>query len=402
MLKKVKLPYGFQDFLPDECLGKDILEQSLAKLYRSYGYLKVETPTMEYYDTFHDVYRPDKLKKVFKLTDSDGSLLALRPDITLQICRMASGRESKYPNRFFYSENSFEYQENRDTARTREFPQTGIELLGDTGIDGEVEIISLAIESFLKAGLERFTVEIGNNDFFKGLVKESALSDEDTAELTELINKKDELGLEIFLQQKKVSEKLCSCLLMLPSLFGGEEVLEKAKSLENSLSASDALDHTYRLYTLLKKRGYAPFISLDLGLLHGLNYYSGLVIRGYSADYGLCLLDGGRYDGICPSFGYKSGAVGFAIGTKRLLSALDELGKLQKAPPCDVAYISDGTNETEEHSYFGSMREAGASVVKLFMRSRSELVDYCLELGVKRAYVLENGKIEEIAVGGRS
>lgn len=399
MLKKVKLPYGFQDFMPDECYNKDLLERRLAEKYRSYGYYKVETPTMEYYDTFHDVYRPDKLKKVFKLTDNDGSLLALRPDITLQISRMASGLDQKYPKRLFYSESSFEYQDSRDTARTREFAQTGVELLGNTGIDGEIEIITLAIESFICAGLERFTIEIGNNSFFKGLIKESGLNDEETSVLTELINKKDSLGLEIFLQRKEVPKSVSECILSLPSLFGTKEVLKHAEKLIDNEMSLSALNHTYKLFESLEKIGYDRYVSLDLGLLHGLNYYSGLVIKGYSADFGLCLLDGGRYDGICPSFGYDSGAVGFAIGTKRLLSALDELGKLKTAPSCDVAYISDGSDNILEKDYVDSLRNANLSVVKLFTTSKDRLKQYCRDSGVKRAFAVFKGKIDKVIVG---
>ncbi len=394
MIKKLKLPYGFQDFLPDECYNKNLLELKLSDLYKNYGYLKIETPTVEYYDTFHDVYRPEKLKKMFKLTDSDGSLLALRPDITLQICRMSSGLDSNYAQRLFYCENSFEYSDSHDTARSREFAQIGVELLGNSGSDGEAEIVSLAIESFLCAGLERFTVEIGDNRFFKSLIADSGLNKAETDELTELINKKDALGTEMFLQRKEIPDELSYILLRLPSLFGKENVFSQAKSMTSNNCAKSAVDHIEKLYNTLKKKGYEKYISVDLGMLNGLDYYSGLVIKGYSESLGLCLLDGGRYDGICPSFGFESGAVGFAIGTKRLLFAMDKLGKLKKTPPFDIVYISDNSNEALEKNYCDTLRSNGKIVVRQFMKDESELIEYCAQYDVKNFFAIKNGKIE--------
>ena len=96
MGRRLRIPYGFQDLLPKECYAKKRLEAVLTEIYGSYGYNEVETPTIEYYDAFHDVYAPDKLKKMFKMTDSEGSWFALRPAVTLQICRMASKLDLTY------------------------------------------------------------------------------------------------------------------------------------------------------------------------------------------------------------------------------------------------------------------------------------------------------------------
>lgn len=396
MKRKLKIPYGFQDFLPDECYNKDILEKKLSAAYCSYGYNKVETPTIEYYDTFHDVSEPEKLKKMFKLTDNDGSLLALRPDTTLQICRMASKLNLNNPQRMYYIENSFEYQDNKDNARTREFSQIGIELLGDSGLDGDVEIIQLAIESFLKAGLEDFIIEIGNNNFFKGLSSESGLNDKDVTTLTALINRKDMLGMEMFLQKKKTPPQFMQKLLILPSLFGGKEVLKKAKSLTDNPLAENALIQIEYIFNALKSIGYDKYISIDMGMLNGLNYYSGLVMKGYSRKLGLCLLDGGRYDTICSSFGYSTCAVGFAIGTKRLLLALDESGKLKQIPPCDYAYSVQNTDLTIEFNFTERLRKQDNKLVKVFAKTRNALIEYCRENKINKAFFLSNNAIEEI------
>ncbi|MCI9518806.1 MAG: ATP phosphoribosyltransferase regulatory subunit [Clostridia bacterium] len=395
MGRRLRIPYGFQDLLPKECYAKKRLEAVLTEIYGSYGYNEVETPTIEYYDAFHDVYAPDKLKKMFKMTDSDGSLLALRPDITLQVCRMASKLDLNYPQRLFYAENCFEYFDNGDTARSREFAQVGVELIGDSGIDGEIEIITLAVQSFLACGLVDFKIDIGNNNFFKGLISEIGLNKKDIAQLTEFINKKDFFAIEVFLQSKKIASEFCDKLLLLPSLFGGREVFAKAESICNNKLSLSAFENIKTLYDALKEIGYEQYVSIDFGMLHGLDYYSGLVLKGYSKNFGLCLLDGGRYDGLCPSFGFDGKAVGFAIGVKRLLSALNETGRQDSVPTIDYAYFSDNADRKTEMSFTEILRKKGFRVLKIFCKDKSALFEYCKQNKIRNACIIYNKDIIE-------
>ena len=141
-MKKFQLPYGVQDYLPQECYNKELVEKKLSEVFYKSGYERVETSALEYFDLFDGILPPSAINKMFKMTDSDGSLLVLRPDTTLQICRMAAGNlDTGEINRLYYCENSFEFLTDNSTARTREFAQVGVELLGNTGIDGDIEII---------------------------------------------------------------------------------------------------------------------------------------------------------------------------------------------------------------------------------------------------------------------
>lgn len=389
MAKKLKIPYGFRDCLPDECYFKDGLERELSELFRTYGYLKTETPTVEYYDTFHDVCRPEMLKKMFKLTDNDGSLLALRPDVTLQVCRMAAATDIPNPKRLYYVENSFEYLDSPDTARTREYSQIGVELLGDTGIDGEEEILCLAVESFLRAGLTDFVIEIGNNDLFRTLAAEANLSTRDESELIKLINKKDGGGAEAFLKKCGADTAVVAKTVSLIRLFGGKEVFAAARK---TIGENAAIDSVETLFGRLVEKGYGKYVSVDFGTLNGYDYYSGLVIKGFTAGHGFALLDGGRYDGVCPSFGYESGAVGFALGTKRLMTALEAIGKVSRVPSLDWVYSSDGRSDKEEWKFACELRNQGKTVAELFGFDKAALENYCRENSVKNAAYFDNGK----------
>lgn len=391
---KKTLPYGVQDYFPDECYNKSVVEEKLCAVFSSYGYNKVETPTFEYYDMYAGV--PVSSDRMFKLTDNDGSLLVLRPDITLQVCRIAGKLEGGI-QKLYYTENSYEYLPNIYSARTREFSQAGVELLGDTGLRGDAEIIKMAIESLLRVGLEDFLIEIGDVRYFKSLMDECGMAEADTAVLQSLINRKDSLGMEMFLQQCPVEKRFKDKFRLLPSLFGDVSVLDTA-ALDCGEKSAAVLQDLKTIFSMLDKCGYGKYVSVDLGLLHGLDYYSGLVIRGLTGNLGLSVLDGGRYDDIGRSFKAGMNAVGFAIGVKRLLVALDSAHKLCKRPPCLYAYAVAGGDEAGVDSVLRSLRADGARVTDSFCGDRETLVAFCVENAIGNALLFTAEGMETIRV----
>lgn len=398
-MKRFQLPFGVQDYLPNECYNKTRIEAGLAKLFSLNGYDRVETPTLEYYDLFRDAVDPDSINKMFKMTDIDGSLLVLRPDTTVQICRMAATRlDLSHVNRLFYIENSFEYLPNTSTSRTREFSQAGVELLGKTGIEGDLEIVRLAIEGMLAAGLDDFLIEIGQVQFFKGLMKEYGLSREDAKALGGLINNKDMLGVELFLQKKNLQQDFISKFLMLPTLFGDISVLDKAEKLCQNPLCLEACDNLRKLVGKLTELKLDRYISIDLGMVQGVNYYSGVVIRGVSKNLGVSLLDGGRYDTLSESFHQQCDAVGFAIGIKRLLIALENRDKLVAAPPAHCAYIADGADAVFENEWASELRKSGKRVVKCFFETAAELKNYCKKTRIPRACAIKKSTVTDITL----
>ena len=399
-MKKFQLPYGVQDYLPEECYNKELVEKKLSEVFYKNGYERVETSSLEYFDLFDGILPHGTINKMFKMTDSDGSLLVLRPDTTLQICRMAAGGlNTGEVNRLYYCENSFEVLPDNSTARTREFAQAGVELLGRTGIEGDIEIILTAIEALKAAGLKDFLIDIGNLDYFNGLAEECGLCSSDAKDIAGYINNKDILGLEMFLLSKGTEEKFRNMLLTLPTLFGKENVLARAEKLCSNERSLKAVNNLKKIVSAVSECGLGGYISIDLGMLCG-NYYSGLVIRGIAKDLGVSILDGGRYDFLCEKFGAPSEAVGFAIGTKRLLKALENQGALVASAPCDIAYIQLKDFTKEEYVYASNAKKSGKRAVKMFFASEKELVTYCRKNGISAAAVFDGDKYKEIKVNG--
>ncbi|MDR2201898.1 MAG: ATP phosphoribosyltransferase regulatory subunit [Clostridiales bacterium] len=399
-MKSYRLPFGVQDYMPDECANKELAEGRLAAVFRGRGYERVAPGTLEFYDAFADALGRGGLNKMFKLTDSDGSLLVLRPDITLQIMRIAASKlDLSEPNRLYYIENSFEYLSDNSSARSREFSQAGVELLGESGAGGDVETVLTAIEALESTGLKNFLLDVGSVEFFRSLCEEFSIPDALAARFAPLIDNKDLTGLESALSGANVTGARAEAFLALPSLYGGAEVLGGAAKICGGKGCENALNKLSAVLDAAKICGRASRVAVDLGMQKG-GYYTGLVIRGVARGSGVTILDGGRYDALGNKFGIQTEAVGFAIGTRRLLNALDNEGSTAKGlAPCDAAYVSDGFSPAE-NAEVGRMRARGERVVKLFC-GEERLIKYCAARGIKRAFVFTDGKMREAVKCGK-
>ena len=396
---KVQLPFGMQDYLPDECYNKQLAEDGISRVFGSYGYKRVTTPTLEYYHMFTS--DESSGNKLFKLTDTDGSLLALRADPTVQVCRMYVTSMSGV-QRMYYALDSFEYLRDANTSRDREFAQIGAELLGDSGVDGEAELLEMAVDALLAAGLKSFKIEIGHVGYFEGLAEQIGLAPDGIAALKNLINKKDMIGVELFFRDSGIGDKDKESILSLPSLFGDASVLDKTAVLCSNKKSLDAVARLKILLEKLAKAGLGKYFSVDLGIVSSSNYYTGIVFKGICEGVGASLLDGGRYDNLCDSMGKPAGAVGFCVGVKRLLSALKQAGKWEKAPKADVAYAVIDCDERIVRRVVADLRKK-ERVVRVFGDEKA-LIEYCNLRGITRA-VLFDGDAVELSLakkGGRA
>lgn len=339
-----KLPFGVSDTLVDETYDKNRLESRLASVFGAYGYNEVVPATLEYYDSFLPALGEHGMKNAFKFADSDGSLLVLRPDPTVQILRLASRMEGDV-KRVQYHLNTFEYLTDTNSSRTREFSQAGVELMGRTGLAGDVEVIEMSVNALRACGLKSFVLEIGHVGFFEGLLSECQLNEDKAFALKKLIASKDSLGTELFLQENSIEDKFIEKFSRLPLLFGGEEVLDVALEVCDNSACKSAIDELKRILEAATALGLSENVSIDLGLLSLHDYYSGIVLR--AGANGKTILDGGRYDRLSERYGVPQ-AVGFSIGTARLA---DVINQKEALPLPDLAYVCDDYELEKKHIY---------------------------------------------------
>ena len=316
-MRNREIPKGLRDLLPDEMKTRRILETKAADLFASFGYEEVATPTFELLEVVEA--GGNIREKLFLFMDREGGILSLRPEMTVSIARLAAThlQDEKLPRRLYYSTNVFRHVEPH-LAQYREFWQTGIELLGAGGIRADAEVISLAVKVMREFGLDNFMVSLNQIGIFNSLLDDSLIQMEDKARIRQLVEKKDLVELARMLDKLPINDRLKETIALLPTLHGGLEVLNKLPYLEMCPNAVQAVEELIAIYAALQNMGVERQILIDMGVLRGLDYYTGVVFEGFSPDLGYGLLGGGRYDRLLSQFGFPCPATGFALGLDRL------------------------------------------------------------------------------------
>lgn len=322
---RLHTPTGVNDILPDECGMKKEIETTIWTVMSTAGYKEVETPAFEYYDCYVGEGGQISQETMFKFFDEQGRILALRPDFTTSIARMAATKEAdkNMPLRYMYTGNVYR-NEQTEGVRQREISQSGIELIGSYSYLADAEVISCAIEAILAVGIEDFSIEIGQVAFFNGLVEQAGLDEATTEKLRERIDSKDSIGIKTLVNKLNISDDVKQLMVDLPYLFGDVSVIKRANISGLNYTSKIALDNLKNIYDILCLYGFEKYISLDLGMLQSIDYYTGSIFKGYTHGVGFPICAGGRYDKLMSKFGAPKGAVGVAMGISRIMKALKD------------------------------------------------------------------------------
>lgn len=343
-----QIPYGTRDFLPRQAYGKRLLEDRLARLFTVWGYEEVVTPTMEYYETLTTGAGGELSENAFKFFDRNNQILALRPDMTTPIARVAASRlqESPMPLRLFYLANVFR-QEQAQTGRQCEFYQAGVELMGAKEPAADAEVIALAVTGLQQAGLQNFQIGLGQVDFINGVMAEFDLTAQGRLEVKKAMLKRDLVGLDTTIAHSGLSQAAGEILRQIPLMHGKEEVLEQGYKMVKSQTARGALENLDRIYQQLKHYELNENVNFDLGIIRDLDYYTGMVFEGYTPGLGFPLCGGGRYDNMAADFGVNLPATGFALGIERIMLACERQEILSPTAKKDV-YIAWAEGSLEQ------------------------------------------------------
>ncbi len=317
-------PEGVRDLNMNETSRKNELKDRIGSVFHRYGFRDIETPTFEYYDVFNHERGTVDIQLMYKFFDRDGNILALRPDITPSIARYVAThyKNDDDPLRLCYVGNTYRNNESYQ-GKSREVTQAGVEFIGDNSTDADAEVIALIINSLSIAGLKEFQIDLGQAGFFKGLAEEAGLDQKAEEELRKHIDEKNFIAVENLLNECQMSEELKEVFLDLPKLFGSVDVINKARHLTQNKIATSALDRLEKVYGILCDYGVENYVSFDLGLVSHLNYYTGIIFRGYTYGTGVSIVDGGRYDTLLKQFGKDVPAIGFAIVVDELMVAME-------------------------------------------------------------------------------
>lgn len=330
-----QLPPGVKDLFGSPARRLVRLTGTLHALFARWGYEPVLPPIFEYYDNLIAGYGPGHASELYRLVDPQGHLLALRPDLTVPIARIVATKleDAPLPVRFGYVAPVFRYVEPQ-AGRQREFWQAGVELIGADSADADAEMIALLVATLGEGfGLRRFQINLGHMGFLRAILRETELGQSELAQIQRAIDRKNSRSLERELNGLGLDSAVAEALIALPELWGGPEVLDEAERLTLNAAGAAAVGRLRAVYERLRGYGIEEYVTLDLGEVRGMDYYTGVTFEAFAPGSGYAIASGGRYDDLLARFGADRPAVGFAVQLERVLLVLEhETGDEASAP----------------------------------------------------------------------
>ncbi|MFJ8263422.1 ATP phosphoribosyltransferase regulatory subunit [Rummeliibacillus sp. NPDC094406] len=320
-IRKFEKPLGMRDTFPKIFEKKEVIRQTGSEFLRLRGFDFIQTPTLEYYDT---VGKASAIMdpSLFKLVDSQGNTLVLRPDMTTPIARVASSKllKEKIPLRLSYFANVFRAQQ-LEGGRPAEFEQMGIEIIGDSSVYADAEVILTAIQLLKALGVEEFKLTIGNAGILNSVIKKNVQNEKQFAELHSLLVYKNVVGFEEAVVSYNLPTENEQTLL---SFIEDASEMKSIREIAKYVYEKDAFIYMEQLASILEIADATSYIAFDFTLASHMNYYTGMLFEVFATGSGFPLGNGGRYDGLLQEFGTEVGAIGFGLRVDHLLEVISQ------------------------------------------------------------------------------
>ncbi len=381
----IQRPRGTRDFGPAEMARRRRVEMAMRESCARFGFGEVLTPTFEHAELFTLRSGQGIIDEMYAFKDKGDREMALRPEITASVIRFYVSELSTLPKplKLYYVGNCFRY-ENPQSGRFREFFQLGAELIGAKNPETDAEVIALAISCMRAAGLENFIVRIGHIGILKSLVHEEIKDAKTAAEVLRMIDKEDFDAMGDMFDAKALPRKLFDKIAALAEIKGEVDLL-------NNLEPSEATEYLREMFSVLKLHGIED-CQLDLGIVRGLDYYTGMVFEIDAPRLGAekQVLGGGSYT-LSELFGGEPVfSTGFAIGIDRVLLALEK-EKPAVEPSLLDAYVLPAKEDMRKYAIgiVARLRSQGIRAdIDLMRRSMSKNLKYASATGARYAVIV--------------
>ncbi len=374
---------GTVDYIFGECEFKRKIIDTLLSLYKKWGYAEIMTPIIEYKDVFSGYAVGEMIKEedIYIFSDEKNRRLAIRPDCTMPIARVAASKlkNTTVPFRLCYSQTTV-----RANSLPLESTQSGVELIGAKGISADTEILVLAAKSLAETD-SSFRIELGYGLLFSTLVEEYGINPELAGQAKEHIERKNFAALEA-MDIPEVIKKL-------PRYFGDVSVLDQYAKMVDSPKIKDMLDYLKQLYSKLSECGFADHIDFDLGIVNSLDYYTGIIFRGYITDSGSAVLSGGRYDNLLEKYGTAFPAIGFAINIDNVFEAKKGGSTADSIP--DILVNAAENCEAKAFAEAEALSDKGVSFMFSYAETEADALNEAKVRGIKKVIRLTSaGRME--------
>ncbi len=313
----------------------------LRSLYESRGYQGYKMNGFEEYDIY--AQNKDFLggEAVITFTDTEGRLMALKPDVTMSIIRSRT-EEDGVTEKLYYDENVCRVS--HDSHRLKEILQSGLECIGNIDLYNTCEVVTLAAESLGLFG-RKFILDISHMGIVTGLIDNLPVSESQRKELTRLIGSKNIHGIEKLLSNIFADSEAKNKLLKLAEISGSpDEVLPSLREICAGTPAEDGLMELERVTETLRQSEIFESLRLDFSVVQDMSYYNGIVFQGFIEGIPEKVLSGGRYDPLLRRIGKNKGAIGFALNVESLERILDTADELD----ADIALVYSAEDDAAE------------------------------------------------------
>ena len=319
-----RIPAGMRYYSGSEARLRRAIQNTLVSIFDGWSYEEITPPTLDYYSLFEHGMGRSQAHHAFRFTDTDGRMLAIRPDVTSLVARAAATlfAERKRPLRLCYVAPVFRQQPQSHAEWRRESTQIGCEMIGANSSAADIEILAIVCEVLERLNLDRHcSITLNDVEVFNGIAEELNLLPDARNEMRELIDTRNTTDLQLFLARYSTLGDW-QAFAQLIQLSGKRKTLSDACRLITNARSQSALNRLERLWSVIELLQLEDRFEIDLGDVSRLDYYTGLTFKIYVSGAGTRVGSGGRYDGLTASFGRAEPAVGFVLELDALTDVL--------------------------------------------------------------------------------
>lgn len=395
-----QIPRGTRDFKPDEMIKRRYVEEEMRKIFTSFGYKEIQTPTFETLELFTAKSGDSVIEEIYSFKDKGGRDLALRPELTAPVIRFYNDslQMNPKPLKLFYFGNCYRY-DRPQKGRYREFTQAGCEIIGTDTPEAVSELIAMAYKILENTGLKNINLNIGNLKILQAIFKKLDISKDQQKYIIPLIDKS--LYEELFdaLVDFKIDSKEANLLIKILDTSNVDEISDFIKNDEEALEELEKLEKIiYYLKEIFKVKNF----NVKMSIVRGLDYYTGSVFEieapKLGAEKQIC--GGGVYELIETFGGRKTPQAGFAIGFDRTILVL-ETEKFKFPELKTDIYVIPVTKDMAENALEITeilRKEKIQTDIDLLSRGMGKSMKYASSINAKKVVIVGPDEIEKESV----
>jgi histidyl-tRNA synthetase len=405
---KPRLMKGIRDFLPGDMIKRNYVIKTIVKVFKSHGFLPLETPAMEMWDILSGKYGEEGEQLIYRFTDRGDRDLGLRYDLTIPLARVVAMHQNDIIRPFKrYQIQPVWRADKPGKGRFREFYQCDADIVGSKDPLADAEVIQVSYEILKALGFKKFKIKINSRKILRGIVEASGCDVSKEADVCRSIDKLDKIGfdgVEKELLERGIPVESKDKILDVIKVKGiYREVLSQAeKTLGNSNVAKEGIGEMSVLMSYLGSMGLADEnVEFDLSLARGLDYYTGPIFETVVEEPKIgSVSGGGRYDNLIGQFlGQGIPATGNSVGLERIITVMDELNMYPESLGCGIdILICRVAGESLDYSLklAGTLREAGHST-EIYMGNKDlrGQLGYASEKGIRLAMIAGGDEVKE-------